>query len=269
MPNKTVQTPQPKEGINPVGILAALTVFVLVSLALIWATGRVGANNEHPLKAAASSPKTAPAGLVGETKPQPSETAKQPETEKSGILPELEGPAATEQKPEPETENNQVIADIPKPAAFPDATRETKPAAAKKDKKTSSKPAGPSTTVDVRRTGGPSEPLKPIVDTDLPGEEAKSSERVEKVDAKTIGGKTVLWYSVRAGYTDSKVRADILRDVLKDQGYATAETVSTGQNTYFVTLGDYQYRYQAEEVADGVKQKTGLIPRIYEKTVAK
>lgn len=239
MPNKTVQTPQPKEGINPVGILAALTVFVLVSLALIWATGRVGANNEHPLKAAASSPKTAPAGL-----------------------------AATEQKPEPETENNQVIADIPKPAAFPDATRGTKQAAAKKDKKTSSKPAGPSSTVDVRRTGGPSEPLKPIVDTDLPGEEAKTA-RVEKVDAKTIGGKTVLWYSVRAGYTDSKVRADILRDVLKDQGYATAETVSTGQNTYFVTLGDYQYRYQAEEVADGVKQKTGLIPQIYEKTVAK
>jgi len=167
-------------------------------------------------------------------------------------------PAAPREKPvvlarPPATKPSDLIAARPQPVPKP-------------------KPAPESyTTVEVRRLGAAAEYPAPIPKEEFqdPGK-ASVPGTVEKISRpEETEGKSIPWYSVRVGYTDSKMRADILRDVLKEQGFITAETVSTADGTHYVSLGDYGYRYQAEQVAESVKEKTGLIPQVYEKTVAK
>lgn len=91
---------------------------------------------------------------------------------------------------------------------------------------------------------------------------------VTKINSSSIGNKAINWYSVRVGFTESKLRADVLRDVLAGQGFPDAKTVKSSDNTYHVAVGNYRFKHEADDAAKKLVDKTGLSPRVFEKTVA-
>ncbi len=71
--------------------------------------------------------------------------------------------------------------------------------------------------------------------------------------------KLIPHYSVQVGYSDTKVRADVLRDVLTQQGYSNAKTVSSGKG-YIVVVDKYTFRNEAESAAQEIKNKLNVEP---------
>ncbi|HOX27962.1 MAG TPA: hypothetical protein PLQ76_02275 [bacterium] len=239
-----------KETINPTGILVALIVFVLASFAVGWMTGIIGDRN--PDKPMSAAPR-----ISKENKNIPTAVA-------SSHAPTAPAVKAAEKTPPPPRPRRKVAEKTEPPKretikTAPPAPRETVRRVA---------PRSIAKTAAAAESQLKSPKLNPAHYTDSE-KEIIIPPPVEKVDVKSINGKPVAWYSVRVGYTDSKSRADILRDVLREQGYIKAETESDSKGSYYINLGQYLYRYQAEEVSGTVADKTGLTPQIFEKTVAK
>jgi hypothetical protein len=274
-----------KNGINTAGILALIAVFSIAVLSIVWLAGHTKSGGKFdihtiPIKSSASAeqPKTVPPPRSEEPLAVISENENEQE-QKREYNTGSEEPYSPENKPVSEqqkkskyepSEKNEISIPGTTPSSgtlIPDKNTATR----KPEKNNQPKPAATkNTTVNVQRVGTESETEVPISSTQLqnPGT-ASIPNPVEKVNSKSLGGKSIPWYSVRVGYTDSKMRADILRDVLREQGFITAETITTEQGTYFISLGNFTYRYQAEQVAEGIKEKTSLIPQVFEKTVAK
>ncbi|HOC90946.1 MAG TPA: SPOR domain-containing protein [bacterium] len=236
-----------KDGISAAGIAIALAVFVVVAMGLTRLSDRAV---------------TAPAEMTAAHQTLPREHVEQAQVAAAPETGEIMPPAQAETErqivaaAEPRREPAQ-----PRPAPPQPAVRPT-PAQSEK------------TSVTINRVQQAARPvpseLLPNVTVPAPGKLVEPPPAVEKVDPKSINDPAAaMWYSVRVGYTDSKVRADILRDVLREQGFPKADTVNGGDGTYFVSLGDFNYRYQAEQVSDSVKDRTSLLPMIHEKTVAK
>lgn len=127
-------------------------------------------------------------------------------------------------------------------------------------------------TTEVSVTAGPGVDVSSLVSADdfardktIP---APMPAGVEKVSAREIGNTAINWYSVRLGFTDSKTRAEVLRDVLAGQGFPEAKTVQSKDGTYHVNAGDFRFRHQAESAVKTLEEKTGIPSKIYEKTVA-
>ena len=89
-------------------------------------------------------------------------------------------------------------------------------------------------------------------------------ERISPRDVKTA----VPWYSLRVGYSNSKVRTETLRKVLVKQGFESARTERGKDGIYYVKVADHYFRNRAEGDAEQLK-KMGFSPIIYEKTVAR
>lgn len=90
---------------------------------------------------------------------------------------------------------------------------------------------------------------------------------VERVQRDDSAAKVNKWYAVKVGITESKIRAEVLRDVLQNQGFGHARAKQSTDGNWYVSLGDYQFRHEAQEMIDEVKSRTSLIPTIVEKTV--
>ncbi len=236
-----------KDGISAKGIAIALAVFAAAAIVFSSIADRAGI---------APAEMTAAHQTLSREHVEQAQVAAAPET--GEIMPPAQ--AETERQPvstaEPRREPAQPSPAPPQPAV--------RPTPAKSEK----------TSVTINRVQQAARPvpseLLPNVTVPAPGRLVEPPPAVEKVDPKSINDPAAaMWYSVRVGYTDSKVRADILRDVLREQGFPKADTVNGGDGTYFVSLGDFNYRYQAEQVSDSVKDRTSLLPMIHEKTVAK
>jgi hypothetical protein len=236
-----------KDGISATGIAIALAVFAAAAIAFSSVADRAGIAPAETTAAHQTLPseRMEPAQAQIATTPDTGEIMRPAQTE-----PERQPVSAAEPRREP-------------------APARPAPPAVRQPSTTSER-----TSVTINRAQQPSRPpqseLLPNVTIPAPGRIVEAPPAVEKVDPKTINDPSAaMWYSVRVGYTDSKVRADILRDVLREQGFPKADTVNGGDGTYFVSLGDFNYRYQAEQVSDSVKDRTSLAPIIHEKTVAK
>lgn len=127
-------------------------------------------------------------------------------------------------------------------------------------------------TTEVSVTAGPGANVSSLVSADdfvrdktIP---TPTPVGVEKVSAREIGNTAINWYSVRLGFTDSKTRADVLRDVLAGQGFPEAVTVQSKDGTYHVNAGNFRFRHQAESAVKTLEEKIGIPTKIYEKTVA-
>ena len=257
-----------KESVSTAGVIIALLLFGLVSLALVMFAIKNKPGSAAPANnVLAEQTPTAPAPpaiaklevLKNQTAPKPAiKSAQEKKREKSATVIVLPMPIVT-QAPPPKQQPQQPAQRIERPrqAAINPAPR------------VSAVPQ--QTTVDVVKTESDIQPsARLITPADMNNaENAKPAQSVEKVDQKSLGGKAIPWYSVRVGYTDSKTRADILRDVLSQQGFIKAQTLAAGDGNFYVSLGDYMFRYQAEDVAENIRKKTSMEPQIYEKTVAK
>jgi len=243
-----------KESINAAGLIIALLLFGLVSLALVTL---------------AVKNKTAAAVV-----PVPTEiTAKTPVVISNSIP--SEPPTAPVPKPKHKTEKPEVAEKSPTIIVMPVpvVTERAPSISIERNKKNDGNqaPEPPrQTKIKIEKSVPEPTPPRMITAAELNNAEPeKTASAVVKVDTKSLGGKSIPWYSVRVGYTDSKVRADILRDVLAQQGFIKAQTLPAGDGNFYVSLGDYMFRYQAQDVADSIKKKTSLDPQIFEKTVAK
>ncbi len=250
MVSKPAPNPAKREGINPSGIIVMMLVFGLVSAGLIsHSKSGWNLNSQKGAGEKAVSVK-APVNardIIGEF-PQP----------------EPVGKTAAAPKPERKPAPNPTVA-RPVPSE-----PETMPTRAGVERRAAAVPpiAAPRpTSVSIEKEAPPVTAPKLITAAELNA--GKSAPGIERVDVKSIGGKAIPWYSVRVGYTDSKARADILRDVLVQQGFIKAETRAAGEGNYYVSLGDYMFRYQAEDVAGQIKTRTSMEPQVFEKTVAR
>lgn len=251
MVSKQAPTPVKREGINPSGIIVMTLIFGLASAGLISYSEHGGLKphmqvNTAPKSISAKSP-AVPQRAVTEV-PKPKQTI-DTATPKPKQRP-AEKPAATERPSRPESEVVMPRANVERRSAPVPPIAPPRPA-----------------SVSIEKEAPPAPAPKLITAAELNA--GKSATSVERVDVKSIGGKAIPWYSVRVGYTDSKARADILRDVLIQQGFIKAETNTAGDGNYYVSLGDYMFRYQAEDVAGQIKSRTSMEPQIFEKTVAK
>jgi len=253
-------------GLNPPG----LAVTILCFLVVVTVLSIIGARDQNTLMAGMES-----GTAVLDSAGTPSETVpgEEPAAIAGDAKPAGDGEAVPEEKAAGEQEDESAA---PAAAKSPEKEKpKTAPAAAtaKKSSKTITREnaAGRQmTSVDIAPAaqGPPSrlvspEGLQHRIETGLPV-------NVDKVEPEKVEeGVPIDWYSVQVGFTDSKVRADVLKDVLLQQGYDQAKTVNAGNGTYYVALGDYRFRYQAEEAAEIVKEKTNLTARIHEKTVAR
>lgn len=242
-------------GVSPAGLVATVVLFTISAALCIWFGNRIdAAENNRPcatVKATAIDkslqPVSVPAAMSSKTSVELSRTAVAPDSEKKASV----------------VEETEKIKEAPSPAP------QKKKAAPASRKKQTAKPARKS-SIEIetgrREASTPSRLVTPAelkhrADTGLP-------ENVEKVEASSLRGGAIPWYSVRTGYTDSKVRADILCDVLIGQGFHAAETVAEDDGTFFVSVGRYKFRYEAEDAAKEVGLSINLDARIHEKTVA-
>jgi hypothetical protein len=246
-----------RESINTAGVIIALLLFGLVSLALVTLSVKnKPASASAPAPVAVTKP-AAPDKVAAVTKRKPVEPKKKPA-----------------QKTEDESDKRKPVEKKTAVAVATVTTISEKPTPSAKEtlrriERRSVSVSPRETTVTVVKAEPITPPTHIVTADELNNMEDAKQHGVEKVDSKSLGGKAIPWYSVRVGYTDSKTRADILRDVLAQQGFIKAQTQAAGDGNYYVSLGDYMFRYQAEDIADNIKKKTSMEPEIFEKTVAK
>lgn len=137
----------------------------------------------------------------------------------------------------------------PKPITPPPLPKEIPKAEPVKKKPPAPKP------VKVKKTVKPTPPAKPP---------REIIERVPKAKAE----KGTPWYSVRAGYSESRSRTDTLREVLAGQGFPAARTMRDTDGLYCVEVADFRFRHLAEETF-GKLEEMGFEPTIHERTVAR
>jgi len=304
-----------REKINPIGIFVALTVFGVISIAiLLYSPRQSDYASLEVVESSFSEPDQAngePAEHVDivpdveELSPVISENQKNPK-DKYKILPPLGDAASKKQNstkkkkaaPPPKKDLTKQTSSISiekindKSNATPNPVPEksvsfvtTRPTIIKDD--ISSAPEdiqlqpsllieNSSTNIEIEQISETEEitnielqPSNLIVKTDISNDNnVEFPPEIQKIDSEEVKEGSMLWYSVRVGYTDSKIRADILHDVLRDRGFATSKIELSDTGTYYISLGEFIYRYQAEELCKSVKEKTNLVPVIYEKTVA-
>lgn len=132
----------------------------------------------------------------------------------------------------------------PEPMSPPPLPVETKPPAPK--------PAAVPVAAPARPPVHPKTPPKEII------------ERVP--EPKAPAGAQ--WYSVRAGYSESRTRTDTLREVLAGQGFTEAKTVRDSDGLYYVRVAEFRFRHLAEETFNNLEDM-GFEPTMHERTVAK
>lgn len=254
-----------RNGINTVGLMVALVLFVAVAGI---ATSFHNRYNPSPVVAA-----VAPARPVMPVASMHSQrvSAQQSET-----------PIAETAAQEVNEEPVQKATVAAKPAKEITPRRET----AKTETKTEAKKLTQEESAAIRRerkeaarksteisvSAGPGADVTSLVSADDFAKDrtipSLPPQGVEKVTAREIGNQAINWYSVRLGFTDSEVRANVLRDVLAAQGYPEARTIKSGDGTFHVNAGDFRFKSQAEKLSKELEDKTGIPSKIYEKTVA-
>ena len=76
------------------------------------------------------------------------------------------------------------------------------------------------------------------------------------------------FYTVRLNKADSKYLADVVSDTLKKQGFET-RTVPSGDGSFYVKVGDYNFRYAAENAKKQLNDLGFNEAYIEEKTAAR
>ncbi len=241
-----------QEGINPLGIIVALLIFCLAGLGIVHSASKQTATKMPDIQPKNAAQAHTPQNIDLST-PASEDPQARINIDKKINIRNVE--SRTERKTQKKKINN-----------YPDRTFVVEQ---KAERKKAVVPATVSSASVIKIE--PTQPKPRLVTANELNnlESAKAATSVQKIDTKSIGGKAIPWYSVRVGYTDSKVRADILRDVLAQQGFVKAETKKSDDGNYYVSLGDYMFRYQAEDLASTIREKTAMEPQIQEKTVAK
>jgi len=259
-----------QDGINPWGLIIAVILFIFASASLSW----VGIS--HFTRRAAAALNAVPS--VSGQQPVPAASGTPGAASDSALIEtDAIGRNATAALPEA---SGKVIAEKRTAAKVNPVRKEKNPgyvAAPERRKTATASPSAPPPVPGVRAdktevsiaSSPASRPSTLVTRKDVAAKTGTgASAGVEKVKEKSLAGGPVDWYALHVGFTDSKVRADILRDVLAGQGFTEARTVSEGKNSFYIDVGRYQFRYEAELAAKTVSEKTGLTPRVYEKTVA-
>jgi hypothetical protein len=266
-----------RRGINATGILAVLVFFAASIVIGNWADGRLQAPRPAAKPRASGAPQAA-SQSSGKVQTLTLEPERVPET--SAQEQAADEPAQAAPRDSAQYENNLVITDAPvkparqpAPAASPSAAA---PAASSRPSpaRSVSPPAPPQAAAAVKSASPAPKPpaqsnpaMKPASSKPT-AVSAAAPDTVVRVKPPANASASDPFYSVRLNKAESKVLADVVADTLKKHGFDDAAAVRTPDGQYSVKVGDFNFRYAAENAKKQLQDLGFQETYIEEKTVA-
>ena len=267
-----------RRGINATGILAVLVLFTAATVLGNWADGRLQAPQPAAKPRASGAPRTA-SQTSGKTQTLTLEPERVPEP--SAHEQAADEPAQPAPRDSAQFENSLVITDAPvkparqsapvisRPAAAPGTSSRPSPA------RSVSPPAPPQAAASVKSAAPAPVPLaqsnpamKPASSKPSAVSAAAAPDTVVRVKPPANASASDPFYSVRLNKAESKVLADVVADTLKKHGFDDAAAVRTPDGQYSVKVGDFNFRYAAENAKKQLQDLGFQETYIEEKTVA-